>query len=90
VAVVDELVYAMGGRDICCEQNTAERYDCKTNQWSLIAPMNTKRSHASATSLNGNMNPKNLGRILTKCVNERRMDKSCLSVSMSYLWHDGY
>jgi kelch-like protein 10 len=49
VAVLDELVYAMGGYG----RNTAERYDHRTNQWSMIAPMNEIRRAASAATLNG-------------------------------------
>ena len=56
VAVVGELVYAMGGYDGHHRQNTAEHYNYKTNQWSLIAPMNVQRSDASATTLNGQFN----------------------------------
>ncbi|XP_021940178.1 kelch-like protein 10 [Zootermopsis nevadensis] len=54
VAVLRGAVYAMGGHE--CEHRedlrTAERYDCKTNQWSWIAPMNTERRCASAAALN--------------------------------------
>ncbi|PNF16817.1 hypothetical protein B7P43_G17848 [Cryptotermes secundus] len=50
VAVMDGLVYAMGGS---CNSRTAERYDYRTNRWSMIAPMNEKRSFASAATLNG-------------------------------------
>jgi kelch-like protein 10 len=53
VAVLRDLVYAMGGYDGHHRQNTAERYDHRTNQWSLIAPMIMQRSDASATTLNG-------------------------------------
>ncbi|XP_021934032.1 kelch-like protein 10 [Zootermopsis nevadensis] len=42
----------MGGRDYFRTHRTAERYDCKTNQWSWIAPMNEERYNASATVLN--------------------------------------
>jgi kelch-like protein 10 len=49
VAVLDELVYAMGG----CRSNTAERYDYRTNKWSMIAPMYEIRSNAGAATLNG-------------------------------------
>jgi kelch-like protein 10 len=49
VAVLDELVYAMGG----IYRHTAERYDHRTNQWSMIAPMNKERNGASAAALNG-------------------------------------
>jgi kelch-like protein 10 len=50
VAVLDELVYAMGGSIM---GKTAERYDYRTNRWSMIAPMNERRESASATTLNG-------------------------------------
>jgi len=43
----------MGGFDGVNRQNTAERYNPLTNQWSLIAPMSQQRSDASATTLNG-------------------------------------
>ena len=43
----------MGGYDGHHRQNTAEKYDYRTNQWTLIAPMNAQRSDASATTLNG-------------------------------------
>jgi kelch-like protein 10 len=49
VAVLDELVYAMGGQG----RNTAERYDHRTNQWSRIAPMKEIRRYAAAATLNG-------------------------------------
>lgn len=47
------MVYAMGGYDGHHRQNTAEKYNYRTNQWSLIAPMNVQRSDASATTLDG-------------------------------------
>lgn len=52
-AVLEDQIYAMGGYDGHHRQNTAEKYDFKTNQWSLIAPMNMQRSDASACMLNG-------------------------------------
>jgi kelch-like protein 10 len=51
VAVLDGQVYAIGG--INKTGNTAERYDYRTNRWSIIAPMNENRRRASATTLNG-------------------------------------
>ncbi|UYV69012.1 KLHL10 [Cordylochernes scorpioides] len=60
VAVLDRVIYAMGGYDGQRRQNTAEKYDYKTNQrpgvvtqWLMIASMHSPRSDASATSLNG-------------------------------------
>jgi kelch-like protein 10 len=57
VAVLGYVLYVIGGRAVTKTQlKTAERYDPKTNQWSTIASMTVKRSGASATALNGNMN----------------------------------
>ncbi|XP_021935886.1 kelch-like protein 20 [Zootermopsis nevadensis] len=50
VAVLRGAVYAIGGEDET--HNTAERYDCKANQWSWIAPMNKKRFEPRAAVLN--------------------------------------
>ena len=55
-AVLDGLIYAMGGYDGQNRQNTAERYFPKKNQWSLIQPMNFQRSDASATAFDGKCN----------------------------------
>lgn len=52
-AVLDGMIYAMGGYDGQHRQNTAERYLPKTNQWSLIHPMVHQRSDASSTALKG-------------------------------------
>jgi hypothetical protein len=57
VAVLDDVVYAIGGHDVFDDHKTAERYDYRTNQWSWIASMNMKRCCSSAAELNGNMNP---------------------------------
>ncbi|XP_021934989.1 kelch-like protein 10 isoform X3 [Zootermopsis nevadensis] len=46
----------MGGFYGGLRLSTAERYDCETDQWSLIAPMNKKRTFASAAVLNGGCN----------------------------------
>lgn len=53
VAVLDGLIYAIGGFDRYQQLKTAERYDPNTKQWTLTAPMNERRSDASATSLQG-------------------------------------
>jgi kelch-like protein 10 len=50
-------VYAIGGHGGFNRRIPEERYDYKTNQWSLIASINKKRFNASAAALNGNMNP---------------------------------
>ena len=53
VAVLDGLIYAIGGFDGQQRLKTVERYDPNTNQWTMMAPMNEQRSDASATSLQG-------------------------------------
>lgn len=44
----------MGGSDGVERFKTAERYNYRDNQWSLIGTMNVQRSDASATTLNSN------------------------------------
>jgi N-acetylneuraminic acid mutarotase len=55
VAVLGDVLYVMGGYDDSPTHKTAERYDPKTDRWSLIADMKLKRIFASAIALNGNM-----------------------------------
>jgi N-acetylneuraminic acid mutarotase len=56
VAVLDDVLYVMGGHDDVTTHKTAERYGSKTDEWSLIADMTVRRVGASATALNGNRN----------------------------------
>lgn len=53
VAVVGEVLYAMGGYDGHHRQRSAEHYCRRTNQWSLVSSMNAQRSDASACTLDG-------------------------------------
>ena len=53
VALLGDSIYAMGGFDGHVRQNSVERYNPDTNQWSLVQPMNHQRSDASATTLDG-------------------------------------
>lgn len=53
VAVIDDVIYAMGGYNGQHRQNTVEKYDSRTNQWAMVAPMHVQRSDASATALDG-------------------------------------
>ncbi len=53
VAVLDGLIYAIGGFNGYGRLKTAERYETNTNQWTMMAPMTERRSDASATSLQG-------------------------------------
>jgi hypothetical protein len=39
-----ERIDAVGGRDDATELSTAERYNPKTNQWSSVVAMNSRRS----------------------------------------------
>jgi hypothetical protein len=71
----------MGGcSDGSTPVKTAERYDSKTDRWSRIAPMKVKRSNASATALNGNMNISKEGGIRTKCIAKWMHDVEVISV----------
>lgn len=53
VAELNGLIYAIGGYDGHNRLNTVERYNPKTNQWTVITPMNMQRSDASACVLKG-------------------------------------
>lgn len=53
VAELNGLIYAIGGYDGHNRLNTVERYNPKTNQWTVISPMNMQRSDASACTLKG-------------------------------------
>ena len=53
MALLGDSIYAMGGFDGHVRQNSVERYNPDTNQWSLVQPMNHQRSDASATTLDG-------------------------------------
>ncbi len=39
-----EYIDAVGGRDDATELSTAERFNPKTNQWSPVVAMNSRRS----------------------------------------------
>ncbi|XP_063982748.1 kelch-like protein 10 [Diachasmimorpha longicaudata] len=52
VAVLNDMIYAIGGYNGHRRLNSVERYNYKENQWSLIASMNRQRSDGSATTLN--------------------------------------
>jgi hypothetical protein len=67
VAVLGDVLYVMGG-GVYYSLKTSERYDSKTDRWSLIADMNVHRYGARATALNGNMNIMKQEGIRTKCV----------------------
>ena len=54
VAVLDDLLYSVGGHDGASYLNSVERYDPKTNQWSSdVAPTSTCRTSVGVAVLDG-------------------------------------
>ena len=53
VAVLNRLLYAIGGFDGENRLRSTECYCPDTRKWSLVASMNTPRSGAGSASLNG-------------------------------------
>ena len=54
VAVLGDLLYAVGGHDGSSYLNSVERYDPKTNQWSSeVAPTSTCRTSVGVAVLDG-------------------------------------
>jgi hypothetical protein len=68
VAVLDDVLYVMGGHEDYSTLKSAERYDPKTDRWSPIAGVNVWRNGANAAPLNGNMTIMKQEGIRTKCV----------------------
>ena len=52
VAVVNRLLYAIGGYDGIQRHSSAECYHPENNTWSMIAPMHTQRSGAGVAAIN--------------------------------------
>ena len=52
-AVLDGLIYAIGGFDGVNRHKSAECYAPQDNQWTFIADMQSVRSDAGACALNG-------------------------------------
>ena len=56
VAVLDDLLYAVGGHDGSSYLNSVERYDPKTNQWSSdVSPTSTCRTSVGVAVLDGSV-----------------------------------
>ena len=54
VAVLDDLLYAVGGHDGSSYLNSVERYDPKVNQWSsAVSPTSTCRTSVGVAVLDG-------------------------------------
>ena len=55
VAVVGELLFAIGGFDDSSPLDSVEKYDPKTNQWTYIANMTTCRGGVGAGAMGGRL-----------------------------------
>ena len=49
VAVYNNMIYAVGGRDDSSELSSAERYNPQTNTWQPVVAMTSRRSGVSST-----------------------------------------
>ncbi len=47
VAVYNNMIYAVGGRDDATELSSAERYNPQTNSWQPVVAMTSRRSGVS-------------------------------------------
>ena len=47
VAVYNNMIYAVGGRDDATELSSAERYNPQTNIWQPVVAMTSRRSGVS-------------------------------------------
>ncbi|KAJ8040271.1 Kelch-like ECH-associated protein 1 [Holothuria leucospilota] len=52
VAVLDDMLYAVGGSQGCYLHNSAERYNVDENKWTMVANMNSKRIGVGCTVVN--------------------------------------
>lgn len=55
MGVLDGFLYAVGGYNGQLTVNTVERYNPRTEEWSMITEMNTARSMLGVASLNGQL-----------------------------------
>ncbi|XP_051562974.1 kelch-like ECH-associated protein 1B [Myxocyprinus asiaticus] len=52
VAVIDGMIYAVGGSHGCVHHNSVERYDPERDCWHLVAPMLTRRIGVAVAVIN--------------------------------------
>ncbi|PIO62712.1 kelch repeat protein, partial [Teladorsagia circumcincta] len=52
-AVINNLLYAVGGNDGSTKLKSVERYDPHRNYWAIVDSMGTKREGVSVSVLNG-------------------------------------
>ena len=55
MGVLDGLLYAVGGYNGQTTINTVERYNQRTEEWTMISEMTTARSMLGVASLNGHL-----------------------------------
>ena len=55
VGVLDGLLYAVGGYDGQTTVNTVERFNPRTEEWTMVGEMTTARSMLGVASLNGHL-----------------------------------
>lgn len=55
VGILDGLLYAVGGYNGQTTVNTVERYNPRTEEWSMVSEMTTARSMLGVGSLNGHL-----------------------------------
>ncbi len=53
IVALNGYIYAIGGSIFCKKLNTMERYDCGSNQWSMMQPMKSHRFGAAAAAVCG-------------------------------------
>ena len=51
VAVFNNMIYAVGGRDDTTELSSAERYNSQTNSWQPVVAMTSRRSGVSLSQV---------------------------------------
>jgi kelch-like protein 1/4/5 len=55
VAILEEKLYVIGGRESSICHRTVECYDPHLNRWTMKAPMNKRRGGVSAVAHNGSI-----------------------------------
>ena len=55
VGILDGFLFAVGGYNGQMTVNTVERFNPRTQEWSMITEMSTERSMLGVTSLNGEL-----------------------------------
>lgn len=56
-AVYQDMIYSVGGRDDTTELSSAERYNPRSNQWSPVVAMTSRRSGVSGLMYHAHRHP---------------------------------